>query len=281
MLQRRGRAGSRGFALLIVLWTMVLLAFIVAQLVAGSRTELKIAQNLVDNAVAQAAADGAVSEAIFKLLSPADEGGWRLDGRAHVVVIGDSRVRVTLSNEAGRINPNLASPALLTALLQVTGSDPQTAQRLTAAIEEWIGRQPVVGGPAAAFAQYRAAGLDYGPPGQPLETLGELSQVLGMTPSVFAAIRPHLTLYGTAEPDPRAADPVVAAALALASPTLPQSPGFALAASPSPYPMLLTVRIIATAVGPGDARARTLAIARVGQLVPRGYVLLSRKARFG
>jgi general secretion pathway protein K len=277
----KGRTGdSRGFALLIVLWTMALLAFIVAELTASSRTEVKIAQNLVGNAVAQAAADGAVFEAIFKLSNPSEGRRWRLDGRAHLVVIGHSRVRVTLTNEAGRINPNLASEALLEALLRVTGSDTEAAHRLATAIEEWVGRKAVPGGPAAGLAEYRAAGLDYGPPGQPLDTLGELSEVLGITPSVLAEIGPHLTLYGAAQPDPRAADPVVAAALALASPTLPSLPRFAVAAPP-PFPLLLTVRIAAAARGPGDARASTLVIARVGSLLPSGYVVLSRKAHFG
>jgi hypothetical protein len=33
-----------------------------------------------------------------------------------------------------------------------------------------------------------------------LETIEELGRVLGITPAVLAAIRPHLTLFGPPEP---------------------------------------------------------------------------------
>ena len=55
---------QRGFALLIVLWTMGLLALLVAQFTATGRGEVQMATNLRANAVTQAAADGAVYEAM-------------------------------------------------------------------------------------------------------------------------------------------------------------------------------------------------------------------------
>jgi general secretion pathway protein K len=60
------------------------------------------------------------------------------------------------------------------------------------------------------LAEYQAAGLDYRPPGAPLETLDELGRVLGMTPAILATIRPYLTLYGPPQPNPATADPIVA-----------------------------------------------------------------------
>ena len=74
----RHRAG--GFALIVVLWTLVLIAFIVAHLTASGRTEVQIASNLVANSVAQAAADGAIFEAIFNLSDPRPEQRWPVDG---------------------------------------------------------------------------------------------------------------------------------------------------------------------------------------------------------
>src|SRR5215472_19319159 len=98
------RRRSRGFALLIVLWTLVLIAFIVAHITAAGRTEIRIADNLVDNAVARAAADGAISAAIFNLSNPRPEQRWRLDGAPHRLAVGDSRVALRLEDEASRIN---------------------------------------------------------------------------------------------------------------------------------------------------------------------------------
>jgi len=262
---------SCGFALIIVLWTLVLIAFIVAQLTSSGRTEVRIAGNLAADAVADAADDGAIFAAIFNLSDPNPAQRWPLDGAVHELTIGNSRVMVRLEDEAGRINPNLASPALLEALLRVTGSDPETARRLVGTIGEWVGSAPVARPQNAVLADYSAAGLDYGPPSAPIETLDELGRVIGMTPVVLAAIRPHLTLFGPPEPNPASADPVVAAALAQASPPSQAQP----IAPNQPTLDLLTVRIEASAVGPSNARASKTAIVRVGAMLPGGYAVLA------
>jgi general secretion pathway protein K len=264
---------SRGFALLVVLWTLVLIAFIVGNMTARGRTEIHIASNLVSNAAAQAAADGAVYQAIYDLSDPQQDRRWPLDGSAHALRIGASKILVSVSDEAGRINPNTASPALLDALLRATGSDSQTAQSLAQSIALWVGSAPGGPQPDQAMAQYAAAGLAYGPPGEPLQTLGELHRVLGMTPEIFAAIRPHLTLYGPPQPNPESADPVVAAALALLQQATPNAPN---PAFQSAQPLISTVRIAAAAEGPGNARANRTVIARIGPMLPNGYVILAR-----
>ncbi len=261
---------SGGFALLIVLWTLVLIAFLVLHLTASGRTEIRIAANLVDNAVTAAAADGAIAEAIFNLSNPQPDQRWPLDGALHPLTIGHSRVIVRLEDEAARINPNLASPALIEALLRILGSDPESAHGLAAAIADWVGTSETPRPQTAMLEQYSAAGLDYGPPGSPLETLDELGRVIGMTPALFAKLRPHLTLYGPAEPDAGGADPAVAAAvaqLALAAQT-------DLPVNPTPADVL-TVRITAAALGPGNARITRTAIVRVGSSLPQGYVVLA------
>jgi general secretion pathway protein K len=259
-----------GFALIIVLWTLVLIGFIVAHVSASGRTEIRIAGNLVANSVAQAAADGAIFEAIFNLSDPQPEQRWPIDGTARQVVIGNSRVIVRLDDEASWINPSTASPALLDALLQVTGSDPESAHRIATAIGEWVGSAAAARPQETLVAEYRAAGLDYGPPGGPIETLSELGRVLGMTPAVLAAIRPHLTLFGPAEPSPATTDPVVAAALALSTPA-----GQPVAQANQPTPDALTVRVTALASGPGNASVTRTAVVRTGTTLPQGYTVLA------
>ena len=265
----RHRAG--GFALIVVLWTLVLIAFIVAHLTATGRTEVQIAGNLVANSVAQAAADGAIFEAVFNLSDPRPEQRWPVDGTVHQIAIGNSRVVVRLEDEASWINPSTAPPELTEALLRVIGSDPDTAHRLAAAISEWVGSGGIARPQDAVLAEYRAAGLDYGPPGTPIETLDELGRVLGMTPALLATIRPHLTMFGPPEPNPVTTDPVVAAALALLAPQTGPAP------SPSnqAIPDLLTVRITALASGPGNARIVRTAVVRIGTSLPQGYTVLA------
>jgi hypothetical protein len=149
-----------GFALIIVLWTLVLIALIVVQTTAGGRTEIRIASNLITNAVAQAAADGAIYEAIFILSNPQPDQRWPVDGSKRELVVGYTRVTVQLEDEAWWINPNWASPALLEALLRATGTDPETARHLADAVSEWVGSAPAPRAPIVILADYRAAGLD-------------------------------------------------------------------------------------------------------------------------
>jgi general secretion pathway protein K len=260
---------NRGFALLIVLWTLVLVAFLVLHMTASGRTEIRIANNLVANAVAAAAADGAIAEAIFNLSDPRPEQRWPLDGPPRILAVGECPVVVRLEDEASRINPNLAAPELMAALLQVLGSDPNAAQHIAAAIADWVGSSATPQTVDALQAEYRAAGLDYGPPGAPLETMDELGRVLGVTPTLYAALKPHLTLYGPAEPKP-GIDPIVTAALA----QLPQLGGSAPPSAPTPQDTL-TVRIIAAAVGPGNAHVTRAAVVQIGSSLPQGYAVLA------
>src|SRR5579864_3064429 len=133
------KRGDQGFALLIVLWMLVLTSFLVALIAASGRTELRITGNLVVNGEAAAAADGAINQAIFNVMDPRPELRWALDGSVHELTIGDCVVETRLMDEAARVNPNLASPELLEALLRAVGRDPESARQLVSAIDEWIG----------------------------------------------------------------------------------------------------------------------------------------------
>jgi general secretion pathway protein K len=260
---------SGGFALLIVLWTLVLVAFVVLHLTASGRTEIRIADNLVANAVAAAAADGGIFAAIFNLSDPRPQQRWPVDGSPRTLTVGHCRVVVRLEDEASRINPNLASPALLEALLRVVGSDPDAARRIAAAIADWVGSSATPKTADVLQAQYRAAGLNYGPPGAPLETLDELGRVQGVTPALYAALKPHLSLFAPAEPTP-GSDPQVAAAVA----QLPQLGGAAPPPAPTPQDVL-TVRVVAAAAGPGNAQVTHTAVVRIGPAMPSGYAVLA------
>jgi len=202
---------DKGFALLIVLWAMVLLTFLVTQLTAAGRTELQLAANLRSAAAAEAAADGAVYEAVFHLLDPSDP--WLADGADRVLRVVGGRVLLRIEDEAGKINPNSASPELLRALLRRLDADSRTADSLAAAIVDWRfpSSQGQPGG--AKEPQYRAAGRDYGPAGAPFRSVTELGAVLGMTSGLLSRLQPNVSVLTDADPDPAAAPPVVRQAM--------------------------------------------------------------------
>ena len=212
---RSGKTGQRGFALLIVLWTLGLLALLGTQLLASARQDTQLARNLVDAAQMEAAADGAVQQAIFASLDTSNK-HWNADSVTRVIRVGRVPVAVRLDDEAEKINPNIASVALMQGLIVAVGVDRVTAARVAASIDEWRQASAVVGRADAVTARYVAARREYAPSGTPFSNLGELEAVIGMTPELLARLRPHLTIFTDADPDMATRDPVVTQALVLA-----------------------------------------------------------------
>ena len=210
-MPRIDKRSDDGFALLIVLWAMVLLTLLVTQLTAAGRTELQLAANLRGAAAAEAAADGAIHAAVFHLLDTPEP--WLADGADRVLRVPGGRAVVRIDDEAGKINPNSASPELLQALLRRSDADSRTADSIAAAIVDWRfpSSQGRPGG--AREPQYRAAGRDYGPPGAPFRSVAELGAVLGMTPALLSRLEPNVSVFTDTDPDPAAASPVVRQAM--------------------------------------------------------------------
>jgi general secretion pathway protein K len=209
----RSDARQRGFALIIVLWSLALLALLGTHVLATSRQESQLARNLRDAAVLEEAANGAVQQAIFNVLDSSSR-HWNPDGTVHTMRVGQAAVAVRIDDEADRVNPNIASVQLLQALLVQVGADPVTSATVAASIAEWRLASGAPGRPSATAARYAAAGRDYAPSGAPFESLDELGAVLGMTPNLLARLRPHMTVFTDSDPDAATHDMVVAQALA-------------------------------------------------------------------
>jgi general secretion pathway protein K len=125
-----------------------------------------------------------------------------------------AKATVTIASESGKVNPNTASQQMLAALMTAVGAAPSQAAAVSHAMLDW--RQSDDNdqtGPARKIAQYRAARLDYAPPGAPFESLDEIQRVLGMTPDLFRRLKPNLSIYQTGDPDIATALPAVAKAL--------------------------------------------------------------------
>jgi general secretion pathway protein K len=204
---------ERGFALLIVLWTLALLSFLVMQMVAAARTEATIAFNLRSNMGQEADADGAIYAAAFHLLDRSDK-RWNVDGTTYELAVPGGTVAVRITDEADKVNLNTASADLLRAVLLGVGTDATTASTLAGAIVDWRGANGQ-GPPGAKALEYRAAGLDYAPPEKPFRSPDELGLVLGMAPDLLARLRPHLTIYSTYGPGRASTDPVALDAIML------------------------------------------------------------------
>jgi general secretion pathway protein K len=200
---------ERGFAILIVLWALVLISLIMAHVVAMARQETDLASNLRSNAALSAEADGGVYEAIFHVLDRS-AAHWAANGAPHETNGRFGRLFITIRNEAAKIDLNGAPPELLAALLHLAGVEGGRAGVIAANIVAWRSQ---AGQTVLADEAYRAAGYPYAPPHQPFESVGELRYVLGVTPEIMERISPFLTVFHRGEVDPNGADPIVLSAL--------------------------------------------------------------------
>ena len=204
--------GEQGFALLLVLWSLVALTVITSQLIGRGRAEVQIASNLRSAALAEMLADGGVHAAMFQLLDP-DTTLLQRGRTAFQMAASGGEVSVTIEDQAALVNPNTASAALLAALLTQAGAGLEASRGIAASIEDWRSAGTSARQYGARAAEYRAAGLDYGPPGAPFRTTGELGLVMGMNPVLLAQILPSLSVLQDGEPDPATASPFVRRAL--------------------------------------------------------------------
>jgi general secretion pathway protein K len=186
---------ERGFALLIVLWTMGLLALLVSQFTATGRTEVRVAANLRANAVTQAAADGALHETILRLLQRT----WLPDARARWIRVGDTTVEVRIKDQSWKVNPNTATVPVLQALLANLGVEAAKAASLSQAIVDWRagGARPRPPGPRVGRSP--SANPSGGTGGQIFDSLDELGTVAEMTPVLLARMKPFLSVYQEAD----------------------------------------------------------------------------------
>jgi general secretion pathway protein K len=248
-----GTARQRGFALLIVLWSMALLALIGTRITAAGRGEAQLAINLRSGAVAEAAADAAVYEALYHFMD-GSSAHWPADGRARRLKLPQAVADVTMVNEGRKISLNNSALPLLQGLLRAIGVGPRQALVLTDQIADWRSPTQMPLRQGAKAPQYRAAKREWGPPDQPFRSVDELNLVLSMTPDIFARLRPYVSPFVESSPKPDEADPIIAAALADAA---------ANGAPPLSFDEAPTLTITAVAVGAGGGRFIRRAVVRL------------------
>jgi general secretion pathway protein K len=210
------RARERGFALIIVLWFLVLIGSIGMALILHGRRETAIAHNVRAAADAEALADAGITRAAFNQEDPVLDNRWSFDAATHRIDLPDGYVVIQIADETQKINPNRASAELLAGLFEAAGIERNRARHLGAATADWVSADGAPSDFGAKADAYRAAGKNYGPPNAPLETLDDLNLVLGMTPDTLARVLPYLTLYTQSpEPNTNSAPLIIQRAVAL------------------------------------------------------------------
>jgi general secretion pathway protein K len=192
-MKKRPATGN-GFALVTVLWTVMIVGLIAAAVMATTRSDATQARTRRRAAELRAVADAGIEIAILRLL---DAGGTLrppLDGTPFAVTFDGLAMEARVQDEGGKIDLNAAPAPLLRKLLQSAGLDEDAADAETDRILDW--REP---GDArhpngAGRGDYEAAGLPYAPRRRALPTVAELKLVMGITPELFAALQPAATV---------------------------------------------------------------------------------------
>ncbi len=194
------KKGDEGIALIAVLWALVLLSIIAAALIIETRSSTRIALNMTESAALRAAADAGVQRAILDLedarfSGPSETAKLRLDGTVYAWRFANRTVHYSIQGELGKVNLNQAPQALLVSLFELVGVDPGKARSIADAVADFRDEDNLKRLNGAEGADYRTAGLAWGPKNAPFGTVEELQQVLGITPPIYARLVPYLTTY--------------------------------------------------------------------------------------
>ena len=209
-------ANARGFALIVVLWFLVLIAAMSTYLIANARFETAIARNVLAAASAEALADAGIAQTVFDQTDAVESARWPLDGAPHTIRLLEGDVTIRLLDERQKINPNRASESLLAALFEAASVERALSRRIGASIADWVDRDVEARPLGAEREQYGSAGRSYAPPNTLIDHLDELQLVLGVTPQIYASVRPYLSiLTDVVRPDGVMAPAVVQRALLL------------------------------------------------------------------
>jgi Tfp pilus assembly protein PilX len=117
-----------GFALAAALAVLLILSLMAVTVAANSHSELQIARAEVDRLKATVRADGAITMALYELVSSPPDQSEKLAriGEAKVTVGGET-VIVRIESEAGKIDLNAASSDLIVQLAQAAGASSSNA----------------------------------------------------------------------------------------------------------------------------------------------------------
>ncbi|MGF1614999.1 MAG: general secretion pathway protein GspK [Gammaproteobacteria bacterium] len=199
-MRRNGQPASnvaqaaQGMALVVVLWTLGLLAVIAVSFAFEMRIETSSTTHFVQRAQATALAEAAIERGILDLLVPAQEAQWRRDGTPYRIPFGENELGIALIAEAGKIDLNAAAEELIHALL-ASVADESIAPVIADAILDWrdpdSNRRPR----GAEDADYAAAGRPYGARDGSFLTVEELDQVLPMRRDIYQRLVPLVTTY--------------------------------------------------------------------------------------
>jgi general secretion pathway protein K len=189
-----GEAAEEGFALVLVLWALLLLSVLGGSFLVEARTTRIVADTGALQLQGRLMSDGAINRAIMALLDMRDPLRLPLDGSTRAIRLFDRDILLRVESENGKANLNAAPPGLLAALFRSVGVPPDDADALAARVVAW--RNPSSDNARSDETNlYREAGRSYWPRFGSFRSVGELRLVLGMTDALQVVLAPLTTVW--------------------------------------------------------------------------------------
>ncbi len=187
-----------GFAIVLVLWVLVILSVIAGQFSFSTRNELKAASAFREQSTAFYIARAGIATALPGLLNAraaeVDDKQWRINTTLPIVDFDDGEYNIFISNESGRINLNQADTTMLQMMLNSLDLDADKKNIIVDSIMDWRDGDSLHRLNGAENDYYQALPDPYPCGNNKFKVLSELMLVRGMTPKIYARIKPILSI---------------------------------------------------------------------------------------
>ena len=178
--------------MVVVIWVLGLVLLLGTAITVGARYRIRADTSLLDSQGVEAAAESAINLAILVSKSGSAKTPFPLTCR----MPRGEQVTISVTEEAGKVDLNAASPQTLVKLFVGLTQDRTKGERVAAAILSYR---------SATAAASQAASPNQGRP-RAFQSVMQLEGVEGVTPALFRAALPFVTVRsGRTEPDPAAA----------------------------------------------------------------------------
>jgi type II secretory pathway component PulK len=124
-MRAQHQSDERGFALVVVISVLAVLALLASGFAVATRQETKIVRNTMALARARVRADAGVALAEMGLLSRDPLARWHADDRPYALAFGGGDIRVSVQDEAGKIDLNWTPVPVIEGLLAALAIDPE------------------------------------------------------------------------------------------------------------------------------------------------------------
>lgn len=188
--------GDRGFALILVIWVLALLALLGAEIAADTHSAAVVSRNRLDLAQLRASADAGVTLAVMGLLNPVAAARWQADGRVYDRRYAGQPLAITIGDEGGKIDINTAPKELIAGLLNEFGVSGDGQELIVQAIldrrAQFAAATPVTPtNTGRIFGQANIVNLAK----LAFADVSELRLLPGITRSLYARLAPEMTVY--------------------------------------------------------------------------------------